>query len=83
MLSAMAFEQLLEPKLLQKERVAQAIGRTFVTLWAPYEVRALSQSKRVRPDPKYAADQQNWLLRWRWMKELYELRNATAHRGPK
>ncbi len=83
MLSAMAFEQLLEPKPLQKERVSQAMGRTLATLWAPYEVRMLSQSKRIKPDPKYAADQQTWPLRWKWMKELYELRNATAHRGPK
>ncbi|MXQ13515.1 hypothetical protein [Microvirga makkahensis] len=52
-------------------------------LWVPYEVRAISQSKRIKPDPKYAADQKTWPLRWKWMKELYELRNATAHRGPK
>lgn len=76
MLSAMAFERLLE-----SGQGAQALAQAFSSLWAPYTARTIADAKRVDPDPAYASDQQNWPIHRKWMKEVYELRNSTAHRG--
>ncbi|MGU3541015.1 hypothetical protein [Methylobacterium sp. A54F] len=79
MLSAMAFEQLLEPK----GQGASVTAETFATLWAPHASKTIAQAKRVRPDPdgSWAAQQQPWPIHRKWMKELFEARNARAHRG--
>jgi hypothetical protein len=76
MLSAMAFERLLEPG-----QGAQALAQAFTSLWASYTARTMADAKRVDPDPAYASDQQSWPIHRKWMKEVYELRNSTAHRG--
>jgi hypothetical protein len=78
MLSAMAFEQLLEPK----GQGAQALAKAFAALWATHATKTMAQAKRVRPDPKWSADQQSWPIHQKWIKELFEARNSRAHRGP-
>jgi hypothetical protein len=77
MLSAIAFERLLEPT----KSSAQAIASTFADYWAPFSKITIADAKRVKPDDKYSSDQQGWPLHRKWMKELYEARSATAHRG--
>jgi hypothetical protein len=77
MLSAMAFERLLEPT----KSSAQAVASAFADYWAPFSRITIADAKRVKPDEKYSSDQQNWPLHRKWMKELYESRSATAHRG--
>ncbi|WP_262032007.1 hypothetical protein [Microvirga sp. Mcv34] len=81
MLSAMAFERLLEPAQANAQGVAEALAN----LWAPYASRTLAQAKRVKPDnkPDFAKVQQEWPLHRKWMKELYEARSSRAHRGPR
>ncbi|MBB3020845.1 hypothetical protein FHR70_003933 [Microvirga lupini] len=84
MLSAMAFERLLEPKREQGEGTAHALARTFATVWEPFTGQTISDTKgRIKPDndPKFAGAQQNWPLHRKWMKELYEARSSMAHRG--
>lgn len=78
MLSAMAFEQLLEPK----GQGAQALAKAFADLWVTHATKTIAQAKRVRPDPKWPADQQSWPIHRKWMKELFEARSSRAHRGP-
>jgi len=46
MLSAMAFERLLEPK----ERNAKAVAEAFADLWNPYASLTLKEGKRIKPD---------------------------------
>jgi len=77
MLSAMAFERLLEPT----KGGAQAVASAFAGHWVPFSSIQIANAKRVRPDQKFFADQQDWPLHRKWMKELYEARSATAHRG--
>jgi hypothetical protein len=81
MLSAMAFERLLEPGQANAQSVAEALAN----LWVPYANRTLAQAKRVKADhrPDYARVQQAWPLHRKWMKELYEARSSRAHRGPR
>jgi len=81
MLSAMAFERLLEPA----QATAKGVAETLANLWAPYAGRTLAQAKRVKVDhrPDFAAEQQAWPLHRKWMKELYEARSSRAHRGPR
>jgi hypothetical protein len=77
MLSAMAFEQLMAPK----ETTAVSLASSFADLWAAHISKRIDIAVRVKADPKYAADQQSWPLHRKWMKELYEARSASAHRG--
>lgn len=81
MLSAMAFERLLEPAAATAKGVAEALAN----VWVPYASRTLAQAKRVKPDhkPDFAKEQQEWPLHRKWMKELYEARSSRAHRGPR
>jgi hypothetical protein len=81
MLSAMAFEGLLEPATATAQGVAEALAN----LWAPYASRTLAQAKRVKADHRsdFAKVQQAWPLHRKWMKELYEARSSRAHRGPR
>jgi hypothetical protein len=77
MLSAMAFERLLEPV----QSTAQTTAASFAAHWSPFARIKLSNAKRVKPDVKYATQQADWPLHRKWIKELYEARSATAHRG--
>ncbi len=81
MLSAIAFERLLQPQ----SSSAFAVAEAFAQLWRNHVGRVLNQAKRVQADhdPKFAADQELWPLHRKWMKELYEARSSLAHRGPK
>ena len=81
MLSAMAFEQLLQPA----QPTAQGVAEEFAKLWAPYTTRVIADAKRVKRDHHqgYAASQAGWLLHRKWMKELYEARSSMVHRGPR
>lgn len=79
MLSAMAFERLLEPS----KSSAQAVASAFADHWAPFSRIQVAKAKRVRPDEKFAPVQQDWPVHRKWMKELYEARSAAAHRGPR
>jgi hypothetical protein len=78
MLSAMAFERLLEAN-----DGAKAIAEAFAKLWEPYFCLRVVDSKRVKPDhkPEFAAEQSTWPVHRKWMKELYEARSSRAHRG--
>jgi hypothetical protein len=77
MLSAMAFERLLQPS----KSGAQAVASAFADYWSPFSRITIADAKRVRPDEQYSSDQQDWPLHRKWMKELYEVRSAAAHRG--
>jgi hypothetical protein len=77
MLSAMAFERLLEPT----KSSAPVLASAFADHWAPFSKIAIANAKRVKPDEKFSTVQQNWPLHRKWMKELYEARSAKAHRG--
>jgi hypothetical protein len=79
MLSAMAFERLLEPE----KNDAASVAQSFAKLWAPYSRLKLEEAKRVKPDHKreFLAEQQAWPVHRKWMKELYEVRSARVHRG--
>lgn len=77
MLSAMAFERLLGPT----QSTAQAIAAAFASHWSPFARVKISNAKRVKSDVKYATEQADWPLHRKWIKELYEMRSATAHRG--
>jgi len=81
MLSAIAFERLLEPQ----QSSALEISKCFAQLWDGHVGVVIKQATRVRADhdPQYAADQQLWPLHRKWMKELYESRSSLAHRGPR
>jgi hypothetical protein len=80
MLSAIAFERLLEP---ERNR-ATAVAEAFAKLWAPYSRLTMAQAKRIKRDrkPEFAAEQADWPVHRKWMKELYEARSSIAHRGP-
>lgn len=79
MLSAMAFERLLEPQ----QRTAQGTAEAFAVLWSSHIGKTIANATRVKPDHKanIALDQQGWPLHRKWMKELYEARSSLAHRG--
>ena len=79
MLSAMAFERLLEAN-----GNAMAVAEAFAKLWAPYVSLRMADAKKIKPDQKakFAATQLTWPVHRKWMKELYEVRSSTAHRGP-
>jgi hypothetical protein len=81
MLSAMAFERLLEPK----KSSALAVSEAFARLWAPYSSLKLADARRIKPDHRreFVADQLAWPAHRKWMKELYEARSSRAHRGPR
>jgi hypothetical protein len=79
MLSAISFERLLEPP----KSSAQAVASAFADYWTPFSRIRLASAKRVKPDQKFVSDQQDWPLHRKWMKELYESRSATVHRGPR
>jgi hypothetical protein len=79
MLSAMAFERLLEPKKASAMSVAEA----FAKLWASYSSLKIRDATRIKPDHKheFGAEQSAWPVHRKWMKELYEARSSRAHRG--
>lgn len=79
MLSAMAFERLLEPP----EAKAVSLAETLAGLFAAFPGRPMSASTWMKCDVKYQAVQNSWPLHQKWMKELYESRSAQAHRGAK
>jgi hypothetical protein len=79
MVSAMAFERLLQPP----NSTAQGVASAFGDYWIPFSRIQIANAKRIRADQKYASDQQDWPLHRKWMKELYEARSAAAHRGPR
>ena len=79
MLSAISFERLLEPP----KSSAQSVASAFSDYWAPFSKIRIADAKRVKPDPKFVSGQQDWSLHRKWMKELYEARSATVHRGPR
>jgi hypothetical protein len=76
----MAFERLLEPA----KSSALSISESFAKLWMPYARLKMVEAKRIKPDhnAKVAAEQKAWPVHRKWMKELYEARSSTAHRGP-
>lgn len=79
MLSAMAFERLLEPR----KTTAQGTAEAFAALWAHHTSKTINTARRIRPDckPSIARDQQHWPLHRKWVKELYEARSSLAHPG--
>lgn len=79
MLSAMAIERLLDPKKSSAQGVAEALAELF----SEFLHRPLASSTWMQCDAKYQGEQAAWPLHRKWMKELYEARSATAHRGPK
>jgi hypothetical protein len=79
MLSAMALERLLEPKLRSAKGNAEALAELFNR----FPHRPMSASTWMQCDPKFQSDQASWPLHRKWMKELYEARSSKAHRGPK
>jgi hypothetical protein len=78
MLSAMAFERLLEAN-----GGAMAVAEAFAKLWALHCSLSMADAKRVKPDhkSKFAAEQKGWPIHCKWGKELYEARSSRAHRG--
>jgi hypothetical protein len=81
MLSAMAFERLLEPK----QNTAKGTAEAFTALWPSRVGKTLATARRISPDHRldFARDQQSWPVRRKWMKELYEARSSLVHRGDK
>jgi hypothetical protein len=79
MLSAIAFERLLEPS--SNNAQSQAVALALAEHWTPFSRILIANAKRVKPDEKYSSVQKDWPLHRKWMKELYEARNAMAHRG--
>jgi hypothetical protein len=77
MLSAMAFEQLLGCT------GAKPLAERFSQVWQCSSSIPLRDAKRVKtdPNPDWVNEQLGWPVRRKWMKELYELRNARAHQG--
>jgi hypothetical protein len=78
-LSAIAFERLIEPT----NNTAQGLASAFADHWAPFVRLTVANAKRIKPDQKYALEQHSWPIHRKWMKELYEARSATVHRGPR
>ncbi|MDI1263439.1 MAG: hypothetical protein PS018_09305 [bacterium] len=76
-LSAIAFERLIEPSA----NTAQGLAAAFSDYWAPFTNLTVEKSKRTKPDDKYKLVQASWPIHRKWMKELYEARSATVHRG--
>lgn len=76
MLSAMAFERLLEAN-----SGAMLVAEAFANLWTGYSCLTVGKAKRVKADRKFAAEQSEWPIHRKWMKELYEARSSRAHRG--
>jgi len=79
MLSAMAFEKLLNAN--KKGQVALEVSEKLAALWRNFPCIAVKNAHRVNADPKFAQKQQDWPLRQKWVKELYESRSAFVHRG--
>lgn len=77
MLSAMAFERLLAPR----ERNARGLASAFSDTWQLYKGKFLRDARRIKGDGPYVAEQAAWPFHRKWMKELYEARSASAHRG--
>lgn len=78
-LSAISFERLIEPTA----NTAQGLASAFADYWAPFIGLNIANAKRIKADPKYAQEQNSWPAHRKWMKELYEARSATVHRGPR
>lgn len=76
-LSAISFERLIEPTA----STAQGLAAAFANCWAPFVRLTVANAKRIKPDKKYASEQSSWPIHRKWMKELYEARSATVHRG--
>ena len=79
MLAAMSFE-----KLLGTPANAHELSEELAKIFSPYAGVLVQDAKRVNadPSPKDASMQRTWRLRQKWIKELYELRSALAHKGP-
>jgi len=78
-LSAIAFERLIEPPI----NSAQGLAAAFADYWTPFTSLTVGNSKRTKPDNIYKLEQALWPIHRKWMKELYEARSATVHRGPR
>jgi hypothetical protein len=80
MLAAMSFEKLLGTP---SRSTGYTLSAELAKLFASYLALRLRDAKRVKPDPdaKDGPIQQDWPLHQKWLKELYELRSATAHLG--
>lgn len=81
MLSAMAFERLLEPKKSGSVGLAESLADLFQRF--PHRLISASSWIKCDNNTKWQAEQLTWPLRRKWMKELYEARSSQAHRGPK
>lgn len=80
MLSAIAFERLLNPK----KRNADNFASEFAELWKRFSTLTIQNSKKpIRPDPRWEQAQKQWLILKKWAKEIYEVRSSRAHLGPR
>lgn len=80
--SAVAFERLLGPSGKQATGLGIASNLNS-TLQHPNPI-PIRRSRRIKPDAsKHSAEQADWSIHKKWMKELYELRNSVAHHGTK
>jgi hypothetical protein len=79
MLSAIAFERLLEPPSGNSQSLA--LSSAFADYWAPFSRLTIADAKRIKPDQRFTSEQKKWPVHRKWMKELYEARSAAAHRG--
>ena len=82
-LMASAFEQLLEG-----EASAYTLGVNFGELFKAYGTVSVADALKVRPHiridtstPERAAAQPKWWTHRKWMEELYDVRNKSAHEG--
>ncbi len=79
-LSAIAFEKLLNVE--SKGQTSLAVSEKLATLWSGFPSINMRDARRVKADPnKHASVQQDWPIRQKWVKELYETRSAFSHRG--
>lgn len=85
MLSAIAFERLLEPPKVKADKRSDSLrlAETLADLFSAFSKRQMSASSWMKCDPKYQNAQTDWPLHQKWMKELYEARSSQVHRGPK
>jgi hypothetical protein len=82
-LMACAFEHLFNADG-QKRKLTERFGDLF----APYGGVTVANALKVRPgimidqsDPARAASQPNWWVHQKWIEELYDVRNKSAHKG--
>jgi hypothetical protein len=73
-LDAIAFERLLSPK-----PSAKGFAKAFGGLWSQFGRTTVATARRVKADPKFADEQQSWLVCEKWARELYEERSVFSH----